>query len=535
MVKKCFCTIVFFQSILSRKVESSCNNFLTSRKNTSVFFHLTKMLSRTRITLQEDVVRGGIKDFVDSSYLNNKRPKIPGGAWPVEMLRKKSMGDLQQIWFMLLRERNMLLTMKEHYSRHAEELGAWPAPSRLNLVEDSMENIKAVLRERDNKANDAATAMFNDRVARRIYNYPPGPQPAPGTNDPTSRVKLILNRHVHEDRLRELFGRFDSLDAAVADEATGTNNDKGIISIKIEPTADCLAAKLKAEQEFTNWWWAHEDVEQYSRWSEAASFFDHNVEVELAPGEFLGKTTSSTSNNNESAEGEQQQVQQAQQQFPAVELEARNIPVPSPLPAAAPAKDVLERIKSEARTYTEKQRIQLGYFPNFTSLPPAEPSKERPVHPDEILGPWQVVIVYRDRDGADYAKGLNISRIDGAEVLDFVATTQSDEPAAAHDIRYDEALNIEAAAFEKEKNWPHAPSWGEDYEKILKKDPALIVQHNWVNTIDYMEREAMLTGKNVWETPIPIDPTCGEQVHIPPNAKPPVVEFPEPDHLHTHI
>jgi large subunit ribosomal protein L47 len=483
-------------------------------------------------------IKGGIKDFVDASYLNNKRPKVPGGAWPVDMLRKKSMGDLQQIWFLLLRERNMLLTMQHHYQRHIEELGAWPAPSRLRLVEDSMANIKRVLRERDHRANEAATLLFNERVAQRIYRYPPGPQAPPGSSDPTSRVTLLLSRHVSEERLRELFGRFDSFE-----------DDRGLISVTVQPTVATMAAKEKAEEEFTKWWWAQDDAKEYARWSSssfgggsggggeaaagqdaaaAASCFDTDVPFELAPGEFLQDVAS-------------------KEELAA--LEARNVPVPPPLDTqAARATDMLERIRQQDRTYSEKVPIQLGYFPNVTSLPPPPSAGPRPVHPDEILGPWEATIVYTARDGGRYAQGLNVKRIDGADVLELTiergdgaaagaveGKAAALRPAAADCMLYDEALGVEAAATEKEKRFPELPEWHEDYDKIINKAPEKIIQHNWQNAVDYMERESLLTGRSIYELPIDVDPTCGEQAHIPPFAKKPVEDFPRANKLHTNI
>jgi large subunit ribosomal protein L47 len=489
-------------------------------------FRLTGWLRQS--TEAPTIVRGGIKDFVDSSYINNKRPKVPGGPWPTEMLRKKSMGDLQQIWFMLVRERNMLQTMKDHYTRHQEELGAWPAPSRMQLVEESMDNLKRVLRERDNKANDAAVAIFKERLAQRIYRYPPGPQAPPGSRDPTSRVTLRLSRHVGEERVLELFGRYDAFD-----------EDRGVVSVTVRPAPETLAAKEKAEEEFARWYWENDDAREYHQWSSSnngngkggesaseengsdggdggLSCFDTDCPVELAPGEFLS----------------------------AAELEAVRasaVPVPPPLDPAEAARrttDMLERIRMQGRTYSERAPIQLGYFPNITVAappPPAAFAATRPAHPDEILGPWEATIVYAARDGAEYARQLGVQRIDGADVLELVVHAAGTAPAAADCALYDEVLAIEDAATAKEKGWPDLPEWDAEYDKILSKKPEAIIQHNWQNSVDYMEREALLTGRSMYEVPIPVDPTCGEQVHIPPFARKPQPDFPKPDHLHTNI
>lgn len=71
-----------------------------------------------------------------------------GREWRVEELRLKSNEDIHKLWFVLYKERNMLLTMLEE-SRDQIEL--FPSPERLEKVEQSMINIEEVVKER-NKA-----------------------------------------------------------------------------------------------------------------------------------------------------------------------------------------------------------------------------------------------------------------------------------------------------------------------------------------------------------------------------------------------
>jgi hypothetical protein len=61
--------------------------------------------------------------------------RCPAARGRREHLEGKSIADLQQIWFTLLRERNMLYSMKDHYTAHMDELGALPAPSRIKMGE----------------------------------------------------------------------------------------------------------------------------------------------------------------------------------------------------------------------------------------------------------------------------------------------------------------------------------------------------------------------------------------------------------------
>lgn len=69
-----------------------------------------------------------------------------GRPWKKEELRLKSNQELHKLWYVLLKERNMLMTMEEEYTNQKE---LFPNPERLEKVEDSMENLLDVVCERD--------------------------------------------------------------------------------------------------------------------------------------------------------------------------------------------------------------------------------------------------------------------------------------------------------------------------------------------------------------------------------------------------
>ena len=71
-----------------------------------------------------------------------------GRSWSKEELRIKCNSDLHKLWFVLYKERNMLLTMQE-LAKSEKEL--FPSPERVEKVEESMVNLEDVVRER-NKA-----------------------------------------------------------------------------------------------------------------------------------------------------------------------------------------------------------------------------------------------------------------------------------------------------------------------------------------------------------------------------------------------
>ena len=460
-----------------------------------------------------------LKEFIDPSFFLGKRPAVPGGAWPINFLEKKSFQDLQQLWFTLLKEKNMLLTMQRHYQVHAEDLGAFPAPSRVKMVDESMANIKSVMRARDEKATAAAKKIFEERLKKGVYRYPAGPQPP--AQDNTSTIVFQLDKHVSEDRIRELFGRYDVYD-----------DHKGIARIDVTLSQEALNEKEKAERDFDEWHLAKEDFEMYKRYENinsskterssngeeksmqlsestptGTSFFDSHQMVELAPGVYLEQP-----------------------------LMAAQIPIPEPATVAKAPKNALERVKFEQRSWAERQPPQqLTAFPYQTSMRPAPPG-DRPTHPDEIDGPWDVKILYDTKDGAKYAMELGIVRIDDADIVNGqikqIASVKPN-PAATCPL-YREALRIEEADQAHQMDWPITAKWKDEYYDLAVKPLHEIVRHNWTNVAEYISREALMTGESFWGLPIDVDPSCGDYVHIPPHAEPPKSYLPDAMEQHEY-
>ena len=71
---------------------------------------------------------------------------IVGRAWAARDLRHKSFDDLHKLWFVLLKEKNMLLTVKHDAKRTGSTM---PAKDRLRKVRNGMAAIKTVIGERD--------------------------------------------------------------------------------------------------------------------------------------------------------------------------------------------------------------------------------------------------------------------------------------------------------------------------------------------------------------------------------------------------
>ncbi|GMN45831.1 hypothetical protein TIFTF001_015010 [Ficus carica] len=76
---------------------------------------------------------------------DDDKPVVYGRGWKASELRLKSWDDLQKLWYVLLKEKNMLMTQRQML--HAQNL-RFPNPERIPKVRKSMCRIKHVLTER---------------------------------------------------------------------------------------------------------------------------------------------------------------------------------------------------------------------------------------------------------------------------------------------------------------------------------------------------------------------------------------------------
>nr|CAG4644292.1 EOG090X0DBE [Lepidurus arcticus] len=87
-----------------------------------------------------------LMEFVDDKANWGAAEVKSGRSWRADDLRLKSNEDLHKLWFVLLKERNMLLTM-EHAAKEEKEL--LPSAERIDKVKESMKNLEEVVRERN--------------------------------------------------------------------------------------------------------------------------------------------------------------------------------------------------------------------------------------------------------------------------------------------------------------------------------------------------------------------------------------------------
>ncbi|KRT79878.1 hypothetical protein AMK59_7624, partial [Oryctes borbonicus] len=111
--------------------------------------------------------RNDLMEFFDDKKNWGAEDVKTGRSWKVEELRLKSNSDLHKLWYVLLKERNMLLTM-EHESN--EKVVVFPSPERIDKVEESMENLELVVRERNKAYHLLETGETRERPEEMTTN-----------------------------------------------------------------------------------------------------------------------------------------------------------------------------------------------------------------------------------------------------------------------------------------------------------------------------------------------------------------------------
>ena len=89
--------------------------------------------------------RRGLEEFFQTGE------PTAGDSWTAEILRNKSVDDLHKLWFVLLKERNMLYTMRHAFTARGM---IFPNEGRIKKVKRSMKNVKKVCGERERAARD---------------------------------------------------------------------------------------------------------------------------------------------------------------------------------------------------------------------------------------------------------------------------------------------------------------------------------------------------------------------------------------------
>jgi len=120
---------------------SSVSAFLVPSKNTSI--------NHVRSFVSTPTLQMGLEEFRDSVSREERGKERVGRSWGVDELRRKSFEDLHKLWYVLYKERNMILTEKQLSRRNGI---VFPQQERQKKVQKSMAAIKVVLGERKRHA-----------------------------------------------------------------------------------------------------------------------------------------------------------------------------------------------------------------------------------------------------------------------------------------------------------------------------------------------------------------------------------------------
>lgn len=94
----------------------------------------------------QDFWKGSMLDPLATGVEMKAQHAEAGDAWSLNLLRLKSFDDLQKLWFVCLKEKNLLLT--ERQFARSYQLQEWPGHWRLRKVKQSMKRILLVLSRR---------------------------------------------------------------------------------------------------------------------------------------------------------------------------------------------------------------------------------------------------------------------------------------------------------------------------------------------------------------------------------------------------
>ncbi|GAA5901560.1 mitochondrial 54S ribosomal protein uL29m MRPL4 [Sporobolomyces salmoneus] len=93
----------------------------------------------------------------------NRQKDYSSRSWTSFELRRKSFEELHALWYVLLRERNVLLTQREEARRLRVDLTGFTAvPEKLRMCQKSMARVKQTISERRHAALEAAEILRNE-------------------------------------------------------------------------------------------------------------------------------------------------------------------------------------------------------------------------------------------------------------------------------------------------------------------------------------------------------------------------------------
>ncbi|XP_029905882.1 large ribosomal subunit protein uL29m [Myripristis murdjan] len=104
--------------------------------------------------------RRGLEEFFDLPENWGETTVKSGAPWTAKLLRAKSNEDLHKLWYVLLKEKNMLLTVEHEAKRQRVPM---PSPERIRKIERSMIRLETVVKERENALRLLQTGQEKSR------------------------------------------------------------------------------------------------------------------------------------------------------------------------------------------------------------------------------------------------------------------------------------------------------------------------------------------------------------------------------------
>ncbi|KAJ2795196.1 54S ribosomal protein L4 mitochondrial [Coemansia guatemalensis] len=112
-----------------------------------MFGAITRQLS-TRRTAQGRFLARGFEEFFEKNQRIPTERDPTGRAWSASELRQKSWEDLQRLWYIVLKERNVLASQKVEARRLGIISAFFTNKGRVLKCRQTMARIKTVLNER---------------------------------------------------------------------------------------------------------------------------------------------------------------------------------------------------------------------------------------------------------------------------------------------------------------------------------------------------------------------------------------------------
>mmetsp|Transcript_16989 Transcript_16989/g.26533 ORF Transcript_16989/g.26533 Transcript_16989/m.26533 type:complete len:150 (-) Transcript_16989:30-479(-) len=125
------------------------------------------MFRRLTVSRGSRQVRRGFEEFFDGSFRGSENEFGTGRAWTAGELRGKCFDDLHKLWYILLKEKNMLMSERNNARVHGQEMSN---PERLVKVKKSMARLKTVVGERSREHKRSIQRELDEQLRAERRN-----------------------------------------------------------------------------------------------------------------------------------------------------------------------------------------------------------------------------------------------------------------------------------------------------------------------------------------------------------------------------